>query len=118
MIKFFGYNKCSTCLKAKKKLKDKGVNFEDVDIVENPPSKTVLNSILKSKRYELTELFNRSGQLYRSMNIKEKIKTISQAEAVDLLAQNGKLIKRPIVSDGNKKCTVGFKEEDFTKAWL
>jgi len=116
MIKFYGYDKCDTCRKAKKALKDAGVSFEDFDITQKPPAKSLLKAILKSGDYKLGELFNRSGVQYRELKLSAKLKDMSEAEALDLLAGNGKLIKRPIVSDG-KKHTVGFKDA-FEKTWL
>lgn len=37
-------------------------------------------------------------------------------EIAELLASDGMLIKRPIVTDG-EKVTVGFKEETFEENW-
>lgn len=116
MIKFYGYNKCSTCRKAKQVLEKKKIKFEDIEIVDNPPAKSLLQAILKSGEYKLSDLFNKSGELYREFNMKDKIKTLSESEALDLLAKHGKLVKRPIVTDG-KRATVGFKEETFGRFW-
>ena len=114
MLKFYGYSKCSTCVKAKKFLKDKDVAFKDIEIVDLPPSKTDLKKALKDG-YGLKDLFNKSGQLYREMNMKEKLPNMSEAEALDLLAKNGKLIKRPFVI-GAKQILVGFKEDQYAEA--
>jgi arsenate reductase len=116
MIEFYGYNKCSTCLKAKKTLAKNGVAFDDIDITQNPPSQTLLKKILGEGRYELKDLFNKSGEVYRSLNMKDKLKTMSQSDALALLAKEGKLVKRPIVSNG-KTFTVGFDEDTFTSVW-
>jgi arsenate reductase len=116
MIDFYGYDKCDTCRKAKKWLDGKGVKFRSIPIVDRPPSKALLNKILKSGEYELKHLFNTSGQLYRQMKIKEKLAKMSPAEAVALLAENGKLCKRPIVTDGSRH-TVGFNPEVFAAVW-
>jgi arsenate reductase (glutaredoxin) len=116
MIKFYGYNKCSTCQKAKKYLLSKKMTFNDLDITETPPTKTVLKSILKTGEYTLKDLFNKSGVQYRELNMKEKIKVMTEAELIDLLASNGKLVKRPIVTDG-KRYSVGFKEDIFKQQW-
>lgn len=114
MIRFFGYNKCDTCRKAKKSLEKLGVKFEDIAIIENPPAKTILKSALKF--HPIKDLFNKSGELYRSMNMKDKIKTLSENELLELLASHGKLVKRPFVTDGTK-FTIGFSEPDFVKTW-
>ena len=117
MLTFYGYKNCSTCRKAKKMLTDIGRSYHDVDVTINPPTRTILRDILKSGKYGLRDLFNTSGQVYRQMNMKDKLKTLSEAEAIDLLAENGKLLKRPIVTDG-KKVTVGFKEPVYKKEWM
>ena len=41
----------------------------------------------------------------------------SVEEMAGILASDGMLIKRPIVTDGSK-VTVGFKEETFQENWL
>lgn len=113
-FKFFGYNKCSTCIKAKKFLINNNVNFEDIDIITNPPSVEILKEFLNSGEYKLTDLFNKSGEMYRELNMKEKINVFSEEELLDLLSKNGKLVKRPLLTDG-KKFAVGFKEDIWNK---
>ncbi|EUJ31360.1 putative arsenate reductase (glutaredoxin) [Listeria floridensis FSL S10-1187] len=41
---------------------------------------------------------------------------MTEDEAFKLLASDGKLIKRPLTTDG-KQVTLGFKEQDFEAAW-
>ncbi len=66
---------------------------------------------------ELKKFFNTSGQKYRELGMKDKMKSASIDELLDILASDGMLIKRPILTDG-QKLTVGFKEEDYEKMWL
>ncbi len=113
-IKFYGYNKCGTCRKAKKVLESAGVKFQDFDITETPPPKTVLKKAMKA--CGVKKLFNVSGVQYKELKIKDKIKTMTEAEALDLLAGNGRLVKRPITVDGDR-ITVGFDESEFTSTW-
>ena len=113
---FYGYRQCTTCRKAKKYLEARGVRFDEIDITATPPSRSLLKSILQSGRYHLRDLFNQSGQLYRELNIKEKLTRLSEAQLLDLLASKGKLVKRPVITDG-KKHTVGFKEAEFKAMW-
>ena len=42
---------------------------------------------------------------------------MSIEEAADMMSKNGKLIKRPLVVDG-QKLTCGFKEDLYEKTWL
>ena len=48
--------------------------------------------------------------------MKEKVKTLNEDQILDLLAKNGRLIKRPLVFNATK-ATIGFKEDDFKKNW-
>lgn len=116
MPKFYHYAKCSTCRNAQKWLESHKVSLDAVDITTNPPGKDQLKKILKASGKTITDLLNKSGEQYRALNMKEKIKTLSEDQILDLLAKNGRLIKRPLVFDA-AKATVGFKEEDFKKTW-
>lgn len=110
MLKVYEYKGCSTCKKALKFLENKGVDYKKIAIRENPPTKTELKKMLKHQGGELKKLFNTSGVDYRALNIKDKIKTITEKEAFDLLNSNGNLVKRPFLISENIG-VVGFKEE-------
>jgi arsenate reductase len=114
MMKFYGYSKCGTCRKAQKFLDAKKTVYQFIDITETPPPKTVLKNALKSR--ELKKLFNTSGVQYKELNIKDQLKTMTEAQALDLLASNGRLVKRPIAVDGDR-ITVGFDENEYKKVW-
>jgi arsenate reductase len=116
-IQYYGYNKCSTCRKAQKWLEDNNVVYVEHAIVDNPPTQAALKRILASGKYELKDLFNKSGVLYREMNMKDVLPTLTQPQAIKLLAENGKLIKRPILTDGTLH-TIGFKEDEFKAIWI
>lgn len=115
-LTFYWYPKCGTCRKAKKWLDDHQVAYNDVHIVENPPSREELEGIYKQSGLELKKFFNTSGQKYRELGMKDRMKTDSETELLDLLASDGMLIKRPLAVDGTK-VTVGFKEDEYEKTW-
>lgn len=116
MITFYGYDKCGTCRKAKKVLRARGLDFKDIDVIQSPPPLTVLKSVLQQGRYSVKDLFNKSGEQYRLLNMKEVLPKLNELEALKLLSQNGRLVKRPIVTDG-KNHSVGFDEGNFNKTW-
>ncbi|WP_077214632.1 arsenate reductase family protein [Bacillus dakarensis] len=116
-LTFYWYPKCGTCRKAKKWLDDHGIDYEDVHIVENPPSRAELEELYKKSGLEIKKFFNTSGMKYRELGLKDKVKTASDEELLDVLSTDGMLIKRPLLTDG-EKVTVGFKEEDYEKNWL
>ncbi|WP_042353916.1 arsenate reductase family protein [Bacillus rubiinfantis] len=116
-LTFYWYPKCGTCRNAKKWFDTHNVSYEAIHIVDNPPTREQLKQFYQNSGLELKKFFNTSGQKYRELGIKDKIKTASEDELLDLLATDGMLLKRPIVTDG-KQVTVGFKQEEFEKMWL
>jgi arsenate reductase len=118
MIKVYEYKNCSTCQKAIKFLEAKKVKFEKTPIVDQPPTMAELKKMLaylKADGGSFKNLFNTSGQLYREMKISDQLKAgMTEDEAIKLLAQNGKLIKRPFLLT-EKSGTVGFKPEVWSE---
>ena len=115
-LTYYGYPKCGTCRKAKKWLELNELNFEEVNIAENPPSEEVLRAIIAASGQEIKKFFNVSGMKYRELQLKDKLPTMTDEEKVSLLSSEGMLIKRPIVY-GAGKATVGYKEEEFNEVW-
>jgi arsenate reductase len=116
-LTFYWYPKCGTCRKAKKWLDDHQLSYQELHIVDNPPTREELEDFYKKSGLGINKFFNTSGQKYRELGLKDKVKTSSEQELLDLLASDGMLIKRPILTDG-EKVTVGFNEENFEKTWL
>lgn len=112
--KVYGYEKCGTCRKAMKFLAARGVDTPMIPIRERPPSPAELKLMLAACGGELRRLFNSSGVDYRAMKLSEKLSTMSEAEALALLAKNGNLVKRPFVIS-NGKGLVGFDEAAWKK---
>ncbi|KAB2492283.1 arsenate reductase family protein [Priestia endophytica] len=115
-VTIYEYPKCSTCRNAKKWLDEHNVEYNAIHIVENPPSKEEIKELYKKSGLELKKFFNTSGKKYRELGLKDKVASASNEELFELLASDGMLLKRPIVTDG-EKVTVGFKDEMFQKEW-
>ncbi|HJO01204.1 MAG TPA: Spx/MgsR family RNA polymerase-binding regulatory protein [Nitrospinaceae bacterium] len=113
-MKLYSYNKCGTCRKAKKFLDAKNVSYDEINITETPPTKSVLKKAIKAKG--MKKLFNTSGEQYKKLKIKDQIGTMTEAQAIDLLAGNGRLVKRPIAVAGDR-ITVGFGESEYKEVW-
>ena len=112
---FIGYPKCSTCVKAKKWLDARGASYEYRHIAERNPTAEELRLWAEKSGLPLKKLFNTSGQLYRSLNLKERLPAMTEVEMLDLLASDGMLVKRPIlVTDG--AVLVGFREPEWEEA--
>ena len=114
MLKFICYPKCTTCQKAKKYLDGRGASYVDRHIKEDNPSEEELRAWHGRSGLPLKKFFNTSGLLYKSMNLKEKLPTMTEEEQLQLLASDGMLVKRPVVVKGDLVLT-GFKESDWEK---
>ncbi len=113
-ITFLEYPPCSTCKKAKKWLDDHGISYESRHIVDNNPSAAELKAWHQQSGLPIRRFFNTSGMLYRELNIKAKLDAgISDAEAYELLAQNGMLVKRPLLIVDGTPAVPGFKESNW-----
>lgn len=117
MILVLEYPRCSTCKKALQWLRDNGVAFEDRHIVEQNPTAEELADWHGRSGLPLKRFFNTSGLLYKSMNLKDRLPDMSEAEQLRLLATDGMLVKRPIVVDG-ETVLVGFKPAEWEAALL
>ena len=111
---FLEYPKCSTCKKAKKWLDDHNVEYTDRNIVEENPSYEELKEWYEKSGLPLKKFFNTCGMLYKEMNLKDKLSTMSEEEQLKLLASNGMLIKRPLLV-GDDFIRLGFKEAEYSE---
>ena len=111
-VLFVEYPACTTCKKAKKWLDERQVSYEDRHIKEQNPTLDELKQWHKASGLPLKKFFNTSGQLYKSMNLKDKLPVMSEEEQYSLLATDGMLVKRPILV-GTDFVLVGFKEMEW-----
>ena len=113
-LQVYSYNRCSTCRKALAWLIERGIAHEVHDITLNPPSRDVLAAAHKCLG-DRKLLFNTSGQSYRAMGA-AAVKALSDDEALDALAADGKLIKRPFVAVDGSTFLTGFKPDLWESA--
>lgn len=111
-MKVYAYDGCSTCAKALTYLRSTKRDFQLLPIREQPPTKAELRAMLKIYDGQVSKLFNTSGKDYRALGLGAKLKTLSTDQAIDLLASNGNLVKRPFLLAGNTG-VVGFKLDEW-----
>ena len=114
-IVVYQYPNCSTCKKALRLLGKADVDFKSKDIVVSPPPKALLAKALRLSGLPLKKLFNTAGKSYREGGFKDKLPTMSDEQALTALANDGKLIKRPLVL-GDGFALVGFRESEWREA--
>lgn len=109
---FICYPKCSTCQKAKKWLDEHNIEYTERHIVEDNPTYDELKKWYVTSGLPLKKFFNTSGLLYKEMNLKDKLSTMSEDAQLELLSTNGMLVKRPLIVKGDA-VLVGFKEAEW-----
>lgn len=112
MLKFICYPKCTTCQKAKKWLDDNNIAYELRDIKLDNPTLEELTDWYEKSGLPLKKFFNTSGLLYKAMDLKNKLPTMSDEEMLSLLSTDGMLVKRPLLV-GDDFVLVGFKEAEW-----
>ena len=114
---FLQYPKCGTCRKAAKWLNENNITVESRDITIQNPTIPALETWLSESNLPIRKFFNTSGLKYKELNLKDKIKTLSDKEMIELLASDGKLVKRPILVC-DKFVLIGFNEDEWNEKLL
>lgn len=112
MIKFICYPRCTTCQKAKKWLDDNNIEYELRDIKADNPTLNELRVWHEKSGIQLKKFFNTSGLLYKSLDFKNKLPSMTEDEMLQLLSGDGMLVKRPLLI-GEGWVLVGFKESEW-----
>ena len=111
------YQKCSTCKKAVEWLKSNHIAYEDRPVKEKNTTKEELAEWHRRSGLPLKRFFNTSGNLYKELQLKEKLQSMTEEEQLELLATDGMLVKRPLVV-GEDFVLVGFKEAEWAEKLL
>ena len=111
---FLCYERCTTCKRAKAWLVDRGIAFTERPIKEENPSLEELRQWYQRSGLPLKKFFNTSGLLYKSMELKNKLPTMTEEEQLQLLATDGMLVKRPVLILEDK-VLVGFRENEWAE---
>lgn len=109
-IQIFGKSKCFDTKKAQRYFKERGIKFQDIDIMKKGLSRGELESVLRAVG-GLSELVNeKSGDYERSF-----IAYLASDDAKkEKLEQYPGLYKTPIVRNG-REATIGYVPEVWEK---
>lgn len=116
-MEFIVYNKCGSCLKAKKYLMGKGVDFTIREITEEPLTLSELEDIHQAGNIPISRLLNITGVLYRELGMKDRLKSMKDEEVLRLLSENPMLVKRPIARLEDGRVLIGFDEKEWEKVF-
>lgn len=111
---FICYSRWSTCKKAKDWLVKNNIDFVERPIKEENPKEDELTDWVRISGYPLKKFFNKSGKIYKDLNLKEKLPNMTDEDKIKLLSTDGMLVKRPIFL-GEDIVLVGFKEDEWRR---
>jgi Spx/MgsR family transcriptional regulator len=109
-IKFLQKPTCTTCRKAKAFLEKLDAELELRNLDTERLSESELDQLIGDRDHQ--NFLNTRNELYRNRKMKEK--PPGRAEAIQLMARNPNLIRRPVVIRGDE-IVVGHDEEAFRK---
>ena len=112
-LRIYSYSTCTTCKKALKWLSENQIEYQLIDIVQDPPPKEIFVEAIKQLGSR-KKLFNTSGLSYRSLG-SSVVKSMNDEEVINALVSDAKLIKRPFVSLPNDSYLIGFKEDKWAE---
>jgi len=115
-MKLYLYEKCETCRKATRWLDERKIEYRALPIREKPPSKKELSAMLNAHEGNWKKLFNTSSKDYRNPELKAKLPDLSEQQIIDLLSQQGNLVKRPFLA-GEDIMLQGFKPDLWEEAF-
>lgn len=93
-MKLYGIKNCNLVRKTMDTLKQRGVEFDFLDIKKI--NSDILCAWLKQKSFE--ELINTAGLTAKKLGLnKEKIKSLTHKELEKLVLENPSCIKRPVI---------------------
>jgi len=110
----YGIKTCSTVGKARKFMREQGIDFVFVDYKVTPVGEEKIRQWLE--REDISRLFNAKGKKYRDLKLKEK--NLDDEGKIAWMAKENYLIKRPVVEYGEGELLVGYDEEKYKKIFL
>ncbi|WP_347549629.1 Spx/MgsR family RNA polymerase-binding regulatory protein [Pseudalkalibacillus hwajinpoensis] len=106
-LKYYTYPSCTSCRKTKAWLKENGVDFEERHLFKDTPSIDELKEVITLSTEGIEEILAKRSSSFKQLNI--DIENLTMTEMLELMHNEPKLLRRPIVTNG-KKLIVGYNK--------
>lgn len=106
-ITFYTYPSCTSCRKAKAWLTENGVTYVERHLFKNPPSARELLDIIKMTHNGLDEILSTRSQKFKNLDV--DIEDMTVKELLEMLSEDPRLLKRPILTDG-ENVVIGYNQ--------
>ena len=110
-IQIFGKSKCFDTKKAERYFKERGIKYQLIDMIQKGMSKGEFNSVKQA----LGGYENLIDEACKDKQLLGLVKCLREEGRDEKILENPKIIKTPIVRNGNK-ATVGY-QADVWKSW-
>jgi Spx/MgsR family transcriptional regulator len=107
-LRFLQKPTCTTCRKAKSFLEKCGAELESRDLGKEPLSPAEIGELIGDRNYK--QFLNTRNELFRAKKMGQN--PPSRAEAIQLMAKEPNLIRRPVVIRGSRM-VLGYDEKEL-----
>lgn len=112
MVTLYTSPSCTSCRKARARLKEHGIPFTERNIFSEPLSMDEVKNILRMTENGTEDIISKRSKAYQSLNI--NLDEMSMTELYDLIRKNPGLLRRPIIMD-DKRLQIGYNEDEIRR---
>lgn len=109
---FYTYPSCTSCRKTKAWLKQNHVDYEERHLFKETPDLDELLDIIKLTHEGIKDILATRSETFKKLNV--NLDDLKVSEVLQLLHDEPRLLRRPILTDG-EKLVVGFNKTGLQK---
>ena len=110
-MKIYGIPNCDVTKKTFEWLKANKIEFEFHDYKKEGISASKLKSWVNQAG--MAAILNKRSTTWRGLSVEEQQSINNQTDAINLMANNNSLIKRPVIEADGKVVMIGFDENQY-----
>ncbi len=107
-VLFYTYPSCTSCRKTKAWLNQNGVDYEERHMFRTPPTVEELRAMFELTMNGTDDLLSKRSQSFKSLDL--EVEDLSFNQLIDLLTEEPKLLRRPIITYKDN-LIVGYNKE-------
>ena len=112
MIKLFSTTNCTSSKKMKNWLIENGLEFREINVLENSLRKEDLLKILSLTEKGAEEIISKRSSIYKELSAQYDFDALTINQLLELITKNHKLLRRPLLIDDHR-LQVGYNEDDI-----
>lgn len=109
-VKVYTSPSCASCRKAKKWLKDFGIDYVEKNIFVSKLNKDEIKAILEKTENGFEDIISTRSKVFKENNI--DLESMSINELLDFIEEHPSVLKRPIIID-DRRLQIGYNDEEI-----